>query len=125
MAKSVKLEICWRCHGTGEYRWGPMINGKPPLYGGACFKCVGGGEFPRTSGAAWYTQHGRAILASIETMAHAGNPGVEPDAEDDLPLCQECEQPLACPKNARGHRRKHHGALSGHVTKWTCGSNRA
>jgi hypothetical protein len=32
---------CERCHGSGVYRWGACVNGKPPQHGGICFHCQG------------------------------------------------------------------------------------
>jgi hypothetical protein len=74
---SVTLQVCWRCNGRGIYYWGAVVNGKP-TFSGDCFKCVGGGEFKVTSGAAWFTKYGKQILASIERMAHAGAPSGPP-----------------------------------------------
>jgi DnaJ-class molecular chaperone len=34
---------CDRCQGTGEYRWGGTINGKP-VHTGTCFCCEGKGR---------------------------------------------------------------------------------
>jgi DnaJ-class molecular chaperone len=36
---------CWRCNGTGVYRWGVSVNGRMS-HEGPCFRCVGGGQFP-------------------------------------------------------------------------------
>lgn len=35
---------CDHCDGSGEYRWGPCINGRPPQYGGPCYRCEGKGK---------------------------------------------------------------------------------
>jgi hypothetical protein len=35
---------CWRCNGTGVYRWGAVVNGKS-THEGPCFRCVGGGQY--------------------------------------------------------------------------------
>lgn len=75
MARGAILQVCWRCNGTGEYKWGGSVNGKP-VHVGPCFKCIGGGDFPVTNGAAWYTAHGTRILASIERMALAAGKAV-------------------------------------------------
>lgn len=54
---NIKPVKCWRCQGTGVYRWGPTVNGIFRGKEGPCFKCVGGGEFPRTESAvAWRLQ---------------------------------------------------------------------
>ena len=34
---------CWRCSGTGTYRWGGGIAGLM-LYAGPCYRCVGKGR---------------------------------------------------------------------------------
>jgi hypothetical protein len=74
MSKSVTLQVCWRCNGTGIFRYGGgTVNGRFVGKEGPCFKCIGGGQFPTTSGAAWFTKYGTRILASIEQMAKAGH----------------------------------------------------
>jgi hypothetical protein len=80
---SVELQICWRCNGTGVYQWGASINGRM-THQGPCFKCIGGGEFPVTNGAAWFTKYGRQILDSITVMARAC------DLDDEDVVCQRC-----------------------------------
>jgi hypothetical protein len=86
----ITLQVCWRCNGTGIYQWGACINGKMQK-SGDCFKCVGGGEFPRTNGAAWYTRHGKAILASIEHMVQAGDPNWGTEWHPLRCDCAECD----------------------------------
>lgn len=34
---------CERCRNTGTYRWGPCINGRPPVHSASCFQCEGKG----------------------------------------------------------------------------------
>ena len=41
-AESVILP-CEKCHSTGTYCWGGMVNGKP-LHTGDCYQCGGNGE---------------------------------------------------------------------------------
>lgn len=35
---------CPKCRGSGVYRWGPSINGRPPQHSGECFSCNGTGR---------------------------------------------------------------------------------
>lgn len=35
--------LCENCYGSGVYRWGACINGKPPVHSGPCFRCEGKG----------------------------------------------------------------------------------
>jgi hypothetical protein len=37
---------CCKCHGTGTYSWGAVVNGKPSN-SGTCFSCPGTGKQSR------------------------------------------------------------------------------
>jgi len=43
-AAELATVTCPKCHGSGEYRWGACVNGKPPAKGGPCFACEGKGR---------------------------------------------------------------------------------
>ena len=50
MTTTTTTEVpCYRCNGTGVYRWGAVINGKS-AHSGACYACQGGGEDPPNQG---------------------------------------------------------------------------
>ncbi len=40
---NAKPGICAKCKGTGEYRWGAVVNGKPSK-SGQCHSCRGTGK---------------------------------------------------------------------------------
>ena len=40
---------CPRCHGTGVYGWGAVVNGKI-ANSGPCYACQGGGQYPPNQG---------------------------------------------------------------------------
>ena len=40
---NAKPGTCSKCHGTGEYRWGAVVNGKPSK-SGQCHSCGGTGH---------------------------------------------------------------------------------
>ncbi len=42
-APNAKPGQCVKCHGTGEYRWGAVVNGKPSK-SGQCHSCRGTGR---------------------------------------------------------------------------------
>jgi hypothetical protein len=35
--------VCVKCNGEGVYRWGAVVNGKPPAHSGPCHSCRGTG----------------------------------------------------------------------------------
>jgi hypothetical protein len=39
----LQYRACDHCQCSGEYRWGPCINGAPPQFGGVCHQCQGKG----------------------------------------------------------------------------------
>lgn len=39
----LQYTACDHCGCSGEYRWGPCINGAPPQFGGTCHQCQGKG----------------------------------------------------------------------------------
>ena len=38
--------ICPKCQGSGQYQWGPLVNGKPK-HAGECYSCRGTGQQSR------------------------------------------------------------------------------
>ena len=46
---------CDRCSGSGIYKWGAIINGKPQ-HAGTCFKCNGSGKITANRIAGYYNK---------------------------------------------------------------------
>lgn len=65
---------CWRCHGTGVYVWGAILNGRPTR-SGPCFACQGGGEFPPNQGRYWRPRRGKPVPASPAPVITSPNGG--------------------------------------------------
>ena len=69
MAQTTRQTTCYRCAGTGTYRWGAFINGVAS-HEGPCFACQGGGEFPPSQGR--YARRRPAVDLTCPTCKRPG-----------------------------------------------------
>ena len=65
--KSVEIpatQTCYKCGGSGEYRWGGSVNGKP-VHSGKCFRCDGTGTITakKERGNRYYDNHVMRVYA--------------------------------------------------------------
>lgn len=52
--------LCWKCSGTGIYKWGAVVNGVCQFQG-TCWRCNGSGIDPVATGDAKPASHGPAL----------------------------------------------------------------
>lgn len=57
-----KPGTCPKCRGSGEYRWGGTVNGKP-VHSGKCFSCKGTGRQDKSQIARNHTYNRHKIAA--------------------------------------------------------------
>jgi DnaJ-class molecular chaperone len=60
--KPTTREKCYNCSGSGEYRWGPTINGVTK-FRGVCYRCGGKGHLTPEDEKrnTYYDQHVRIV----------------------------------------------------------------